>query len=433
MNTWGINKSEIDYKLLNRISVIMLFLFIYTPKFLFFPVNLSYVVIVLAFGYLCYGTNLGRLLVIFQHKTFLTYLIFFLSCVLYILLIPLIADSEFDKTFLLTYIRLLLDIVLVLPVFVLVFGFDLEYCTDDFLDLLVKVGVAQAIMATLMFLVPDLKEMVFNFFIELPSEKLETQAYRGFGISNDYYFSAPLFQGLVFVLNSILFIKTSKKKYLLYYPFILISLIINARISILVIPIFFGVIFLLSFYYDDLKWLQKLSGLFLIFIAFLGFIGVYFLMNPEKMESLIWIVEGVMGGIGAMSGNLMESKTLSIMFREHIHLPSRWSQIWFGEGMVVFDNPHSSVRSDLGYIRYIYFGGIALSVLAYFTLINFSLNRIVNVKDSLFKATILTLLVTFFVVQMKGDILNSSAFLKGYLLLLIFSLFNHRTKTFDAE
>ena len=423
MKTIRFSKINLDWKLLNFISILFLFLFIYSPNFILLPINISYLIILLSISYVSFGNNLGRLLSIFKHREFFTYIVFFMLSIAYILLVPIITESVFDKTFLITYIRLLLDIVLVLPVFVLIFCHDLDYSTEDFLNLLVKIGVIQAVIASLMFVMPGLKIFVFNYLIELPSEKLVSQTYRGYGISNDFYFSSPLFQGLVFVVNSILYIKTSNRKYLYYYPFILLSLFINARITILVLPVFFAVIFCLSFYYDDLRWLQKLSGLFLFFLWVLSFIGIYFLFNPEKMESLIWIVEGVLGGIGALSGNILESKTLTIMFREHLHLPQRVSQLWLG--------PSSPLRSDLGYIRYIYFGGILFSAISYFSIINFSLNRIIKSKDSLFKALIWTLLVTTFVVHMKGDILNSSAFLRGFLLILILSIYNFKSFSFN--
>ena len=431
MRTIKVSKRNVDWKLLNFISIFFLFLFIYSPIFIFVPVNISYIIILLSISYVSFRNNLDRVLSIFKHRDFFTYIFFFLLSVAYILLVPVITESTFDKIFLITYIRLLFDILLVLPVFVLIFCHDLDYSTEDFLNLLVKIGVIQAVIASLMFVVPGIKTFVFNNFIEIPSEKLISQTYRGFGISSDFYFSSPLFQGLVFVVNSILYIKTSKRKYLYYYPFILLSLIINARITILVLPVFFAVIFFLSFYYDDLKWLQKLSGLLMIFLLIIVSIGIYFLMNPEKMESLIWITEGIMGGIGALSGNILESKTLAIMFREHIHLPSRVSQIWFGEGIAVFDNPNSPVRSDLGYIRYIYFGGIVFSTIAYFSIINFSLSRIIKSKDSLIKALIWTILLTTFVVHIKGDIFTSSAFLKGFLLILILTLYNFKLHSCD--
>jgi hypothetical protein len=433
MKTLVLTKTQLDRWSLDIFATIVLFLFIYAPSFHFFPINISYVVILLAMAYISYGNNLDKLLTLFRHKSFATFLLFYFFSMLYILLIPTFSDWPFDKTFVVTFIRLLLDIILVLPFFILIFCQDLDYRTDDFLKLIVKIGVIQGVIATVMFVIPGFKEFIFGYFIELPSEKLLNQPYRGYGISNDYYFSSPLFQGLVFVVNSILYIKTSKKKYLLFYPFILISMALNARISLIIIPIFFVVVFMSSFYYDNLQWLRKFSGLFLIFIALVSIIILYFVSYPEKAQSILWISDGVLGGVGALSGDIRASRTLSIIISEHLHFPQRQFNLWFGEGLVVFANPKSYIRSDLGYIRYIYYGGIVFSLLFYFSIINFSISSIIKTKDPLIKILLLTLLVTSFSVHFKGDIFNSSAFLKGFLLLLILTIHNSNPQSLDAK
>lgn len=433
MKVLTVSESGINWMLLNAFATITLFLFIYVPSFVFLPVNVSYLVILLAAAYISYGNNLNRFLILYRHKSFLTYIIIYLFSVFYVSIVPLFSDWPFDKTFLVTYLRLLIDIVLVIPFFVLIFRYDLEYDLDDFLNLILKVGVIQGAIAVAIFVIPGLRELVFSYIIELPSEKLIDQPYRGYGISGDFYFSSPLFQGLVFVINSILYLKYTKKKYLFFYPFILASMVLNARVSLVVVPIFFSVIFVATFYYDNLRWLRRFAGLSLFLIMVASVIVVYFIFNPEEAAAIIWVLEGVIGGIGALSGNLMESKTLSIILSGHLHLPQRQFEIWFGEGLVVFANPNSPVRSDLGYIRYIYYGGIVLSTLFYFSIANLSISRILKVTDPLIKVLLLTLLITTFVVHFKGDIFNSSAYLKGFLLLLMVTIYDANDLTLNGR
>ena len=427
------SESRINWILLNAFATIALFLFIYVPSFIFFPVNISYLIILFAIAYISYGNNLNRFLAFYKQKSFLTYLLLYFVCIFYIIIIPIFSDWPVDRTFLVTYLRLLLDLLLVLPFFILLFCYDLDYDLDDFLNLIVNIGVVQGVIAGVMFVIPGLRELIFSYIIELPSEKLIDQPYRGYGISGDFYFSSPLFQGLVFVVNSILYLKHSKTKYLLFYPFILLSMVLNARVTLVVLPIFFAVVFFASFYYDNLRWLRKFSGLSLFFMVIVSAMVVYFVFNPEKAQAFIWIMDGVIGGIGALSGNLTQSTTLSIILSGHLHLPQRTFDLWFGEGLVVFANPNSPVRSDLGYIRYIYYGGIVLSALFYFSLINFSISRMIKATDPLIKILILTLLVTTFVVHFKGDIFNSSAYLKGFLLLLMLTVYDTKATYFDGK
>lgn len=423
MKTFTISRSNFDRKFLERSGILILFLYIYSPAIKFIPVNISYLIILCAIAYISIGNNLGKLIQFLQYKPIITFLFFYFFSILYILLVPLFTNGPYDNSFLITYIRLLLDIIIVIPFLVFIFHFELNYSFTDFLNLLVKIGVIQGVIATLMFIIPAIRDFVFTYVMDPPSEKLVRELYRGYGLANDFYFSVPLFQGLIFVVNSILFINTSNKKYLFYYPFILLSMVMNARVTLVVIPIFFLIIFILSFYYDDLKWIQRMSALFIILSILITAIITYFLLNPEKAQSILWIMEGVLGGLGALGGNLSESKTLSIIATEHFHFPHHSYEVLFGEGLMVFGNPHSPVRSDLGYIRYIYYGGITLSILFYFSIINLSINRIKRTSAVLVKALILSLLVITFLVHFKGDIFNSSAYLKGYFLILIYTFY----------
>lgn len=415
-------RSQVDRIALEFFATVLFFLFIYAPDFVYFPFNVTYFIVLLAGSYFFYGQNFQRLLDFLGKKSLFTFILFYLFSTLYLIVVPLISEWPFDATFLMTNIRLLIDILVVIPFFVLLFSYDLDYKMIDVLKLLVKIGVAQGVFAVLMFVIPGMRDFVFNYLIKMPSEKLIDQPYRGYGLSGDFYFSSPLFQALVFVVNTVLYLMHSKKRYLLYFPFILLSMILNARVSVVVIPVFFAVIFVATFYFDNLRWLRKFSGLSLFFIMAGSLVVVYFMLNPEKAQSLIWVMEGIIGGISAMSGNLTDSKTFSIILQGHLHLPTRPFHVWFGEGLVVFGNLNSPVRSDLGYIRYIYYGGIVLSLLFYFTIISFVLNRIINTAEPLLKILLLTLLVTTFVVHFKGDIFNSSAFLKGFLVLTMFTL-----------
>src|SRR5690606_37775648 len=328
---------------------------------------------------------------------------FYAFILLYVAIIPLLSNGAYDSSFLITYIRLLLDIILIIPFFVLIFRYELNYSFRDFLEAIVTIGVIQGVIATLMFVVPGLRELVFTYIMNAPSDKLARELYRGYGLANDYYFAVPLFQALVFIVNSVLYIHTNKRKYLFFYPFILLSMVMNARITIVAIPVFFMVIFVLSFYYDNLKWIRRMSALFFILSTLMLLITVYFLFNPEKAETVLWILEVVIGGIGALGGDLSESKTLTTIAKEHFHFPKYSFELWFGQGINIFGNPASVVRSDLGYIRYIYFGGILLSLISYFALINFSVSRVLNIPDVLIKSLLISLLITLFIVHLKGD------------------------------
>jgi len=376
-----------------------------------------YLVVALAITFLCFRYNIHYLVDIIRIRPYFSFIFFFLFCSIYTLIIPAFSKWSFDKTFFLVYFRLFFDLLLVIPVFLCFFFYQLNYTIYDFFNLLVKIGVVQGIFAIILFLIPGARDILYGYILELPAEKLLATSYRGFGLSNDFLFSGPLFQGIVFMINTVLYIKTSKIKYLYYYPFIFAFMVLNARVSLLVIPVFVLVIFCISLYYDNLRWLRKLSGFALFFIVLLIGMGIYFYMNPQQSRVLLWVAEGVMGGLNALSGDIEGSRTLTIIAYEHFHFPKRFIDLMFGEGLVVFNNSISPVKSDLGYIRYLYFGGIMLSLLVYFAFANFSINRILHVSDPLIKTLLISILIITFVVHFKGDVFYSSAYVKGFMLI----------------
>src|SRR5690606_17038508 len=160
MQSLVITRKELDRKLLEVCGIGMLFLYIYSPSFKFFPVNISYVIMLLAFAYCAMGNNLGRFAAVISHKAMGSYLFFYAFILLYVAIIPLLSNGAYDSSFLITYIRLLLDIILIIPFFVLIFRYELNYSFRDFLEAIVTIGVIQGVIATLMFVVPGLRELV---------------------------------------------------------------------------------------------------------------------------------------------------------------------------------------------------------------------------------------------------------------------------------
>jgi hypothetical protein len=179
---------------------------------------------------------------------------------------------------------------------------------------------------------------------------------------------------------------------------------------------------LMSFYYDEFKWLKKLSSLLIAGLLLVVGLAIYFYFNPEKLAIILWAAEGIMGALGALTGT-GESVTLNIIIKKQLHLPHQMSEIIFGKGLVVFGNHKSPVTSDLGYIRYIYYGGIVLSLMFYFNIYNFAKSCIALTSDKFFKIFLISITAMIFVAHFKGDVFNSSAFMKGVFLIQVFMLY----------
>ncbi|TSD66483.1 hypothetical protein FFF34_003505 [Inquilinus sp. KBS0705] len=416
-----VSKDYLDKYLLSAAVSLLLFFYIYSPRVIYLPINFGYLSILIGFLYFSIGNNITKLIGLFRSKIFLTFLYFYFFCIVYAVIVLIFSDEKDNNVFLITYIRLLIDIVFVIPFFVIILKDELNYTIEDFLKKLLLIGVVQGVIATLMIVIPPLKDFTFAYIFDIPSDKLLNQAYRGFGISSDFYLTTPLFQAVVFAINTKFYLEKGKK-YLLYYPFILISMVLNARTSIVIIPILFIVIFIMSFYYNEFRYIRKLSSLFISFVGLIILLGFYFVLNPDKLQTVIWLLQGIMGAVGALTGT-GQSATLNIIILKQIHFPHHTWQVIFGEGLIVFGNINSPVESDLGYIRYIYYGGLMLSALFYFNIYNFARSCIALTSDNFLKILLISTTALIFITQFKGDVFNSSAFMKGVFLIQTFMLY----------
>lgn len=425
---FSVDPTALDRKLLRGGVVTLLFLYVYAPRLLFLPLNFSYLTILVAIAYFSLGNNLTRLAAFFRIKAFVTFLYFYLFCVLYTIFVLIFSAESNNNAFLISYIRLLIDVVLVVPFFVIVYRDELGYKMDDLLKELVIIATVQGVFAVFMLAIPPLKDFIYSNVIALSDSRLDSMlSYRGFAIANSFSFSMPLFQSLALVAVTKLFFE-KKRIYLLCFPFLLVSMVTNARISLVMIPVFLCVVFIMSFYYDDMRWIRKLLGLFFMFLLLVLGLVIYFVFNPDKLQVILWAVEGFTGIIKSMLGSSLDSPTLRNIVRTHLHLPQQLNEILFGKGLIVFDNPRAAVMSDLGVIQYIYYGGILLSVIFYFNMINFARSCFSLTRDRFMKILLISMNVMLFIAHIKGNIFNSSAYMTGLLLIQLFLLYDNKDR-----
>jgi hypothetical protein len=228
----AISKSDLDKYLSSTGVSVLLFFYIYTPKLIYLPVNFGYLSLLIAFLYFSFKFNISKLITLLNSKAFITFLYFYIFCIIYAVLVAVLSKESYSGFFLAAYTRLLTDVVLAIPFFVIFFKDELNYDIDRFLKKLLTLGVIQGVIATIMVVIPSVRDLSYQYIFSLPTDKLLEQSYRGFGISSDFYLSTPLFQALIFALNTKFYLEGRGKKYLIYYPFILISMLLNARTSV---------------------------------------------------------------------------------------------------------------------------------------------------------------------------------------------------------
>lgn len=421
------SREGLDRTLLRYLSFTLLFLYLYAPTFRFLPVNLSYLIILCALLYFSLGNNLDKLKKLYQSRILLTFIYFYAFSILYILLVPIFTDNSGFTTYLLAYIRLLFDLALVLPFFIMVYKDELNLSLEQLLHDLVIIATIQGVIAAIMLAVPGMKTFVFSYIINLPSDKLLATPYRGFGLSYDYFYSMPLFQSLALVLTT-KFLFERGKRYLLCYPFILLSMMVNARISLLMIPVFAGVFFIVTLQSNDVKWLRRLGTVGALFLILIVLAAVYFILNPKDLQIILWSFGGIYDAVMAVFGH-GQSVTINRMILENIHIPHQLNEILFGEGLNVFGDPKSPVRSDLGFFRYIYFGGILFSLIIYLGLLNFHLSILKLTRNIPLRMFLISAGIMFLLAHFKGDAISSSAFTKGIFIVQLFILYDYQKRS----
>ncbi|PAU93170.1 hypothetical protein CK503_13505 [Aliifodinibius salipaludis] len=397
----------------------LLFVYIYNPVFRGFRL----VFMVYVIGIIYSALNLGAISKLVNKSLKLSFLLFVTAVlIMYSLSYDVLLGSAYrSNSFWRVWAYLLFDVCFVaLPLFVFL---NKNRVSKDFLyNAFINLAVLQSIFALVMFVLPGLKELIFLDILDYQGEKVVDEALfglRGFGIGSGFLFSLPLFQSLSIILIVDKAIKsTFKPKYLLYVFLITVSILINARIGLVVFPIMF-----IAYYITFSQNVRKLVSIsFLIIIGGILFVSYY----TQIRESLIginstfrWVITGFELALG-ISGTTGQS-VLDILIGEHWHFPNKLSQLVFGTGEYVFAGASKLYgQSDIGYIQYIYFGGIfiLLFAMSFFML----LVKFIN-KTKFFSISIILLLL---IAHFKGNIFASNDFTRALILLSVCSFLGNK-------
>jgi hypothetical protein len=305
----------------------------------------------------------------------------------------------------------------------------LKFSLNDLLYSLIVIGIIQSLFCSIMFLIPGIKVFIFNSILsqQVQTEELLEAGYygnfRGFGISIGYLFSLPIFQGLLIGFIFFLCLINFKKYYytLIGIPLLFLSIILNARIGLIPIIIFLGVAFIV--YFKNLQ-ISAISQFVLISGVLIISVYVFFNMTYQSTElanNVDWIIKSYTQNRDFLEGTGDEG-TLAILLDRHIHFPKNFNGNLFGEGIYLFrgNQNGSSLRSDIGYIRNLYFGGYIYSLLIYGSFIMFFWGALRLQKTILARILMYFLLAVMLVVHIKGNVFWSNPAYRAACLVTIF-------------
>ncbi len=294
----------------------------------------------------------------------------------------------------------------------------LEYNTNDIIKFFINVGVIQSIICILMALSGTLHNIaLYIYYLDRPYNAFVSST-RVFGLTSDYTFglqiTTGLFAGFVFIYA---FIQKQSKLYF-YIPILLVATVLNGRLGIVIFMLSFIVLLISSLKNkENLKRILKM-GIILLFM-FLCLLFILRIINSNAYNFVIWAINDTINLVvkGELSGNY------HVLFNQMLFLPKKIFQIIFGTGGRVIGKQgillgYSS--SDIGYVNDIFMGGIVYCALLYIPISMLILSKYKNTKSKnniLNKAVSIYLLLSFFIINFKGEIMRNAPILISIFLL----------------
>lgn len=290
--------------------------------------------------------------------------------------------------------------------------------------ILMNIALLQALIALVMLANPDIRAL--SILIQKSNNKdfaiTQTLSYwsslRMFGLANGYMFSMPIFQG---VMASIALLFAFKKSflYLLYIPPLLFSIIINARIGLI---IFLACsIFVLIHIVASYKFRLLLMGtIYICFIYFL-FTFIMDLISFYSPLTSAWFLHPLEIAQNLITGQneveeLFPIKGMTIFPNGIGIIIGTGENIFRGKGV-------NFVNSDIGYINDLFYGGLVTVVLLYSTVLIYIFASFK--KGLLFKLISTIMIISLFVANIKGFAFCPNEFFNSFILLATGAIILH--------
>ena len=381
--------------------IVLLFIYVYGPPFAIFPFSADKLIhLLFVFSLFFYSDIYIKL---FRYPIVsLTIVMQIIICV-YTLILYMFTPTQYNY---ILHNFLLLTEVLVSSLFFVVLYLEWFHKKksaplDFFLLGIIIITVAQGLISLIGMLDPKFNKYINNILLFYQKTYNFGINYRGFGMSDDYFFTMPVVQGMGIVC-CLYFAYQKKYFYIFLVPLLLLSISFNARIGFTPVVIFMLASVVFFFKKSDIK-------IRTILIFFAVTVAVVLLFNPD----IFWkskLNQGVSFGYSffdvtakfIFSNKNDETANYSVL-RDMVFFPEN-SQLLFGTGESIFYNTHKN--SDIGYINQLFYGGI-LYLLLQFTVLFIafyhtykSLNdNPENLKVKVF--TVVTFL-TFLICNIKG-------------------------------
>ncbi|MNQ22915.1 hypothetical protein D3C85_360700 [compost metagenome] len=410
-----------EFKVFSFKSIyIYMFLFIFTPFILPFS-NIIHLLALIAYFFL-FKSFWKEFISFFKIKSILYFIILHFFLIFFAFL-----HFLFEPDFVNIY-NLLLTLFEVLPICLFITfylsRFNISYV--KFLEVILVLGFIQFIFVLLALLFPPFRDLTMIYFPKGSSfdDYFDILGeYRMFGFTRNYTFAMPLFMGFCTIISFVLgnFVG---KKYFFLMPFYLFSIVVNARIGLVSLPIVIVVLFLYKIKYN---FFGQIFGLIIAGTIILGTVLYIEMKDEESSEYSVWtwLNDGFkeLGSLskGEKTGN-MELLTGSMwVFPEPEYL-------LLGTGENIFQNKNNQ-KSDIGYVLNLYYGGIIFCFFLYYSYYRMLIvyDKKILLQKTLFVSTLLFL----FIANFKGLVFIPHEVTNGILLVSIFTIFYNKKSNIE--
>jgi hypothetical protein len=424
-----INKQIPDYLRIKKqalylpLTILLLFIYIYSPGLKFIPgfgslFSLFFMISVFLFWP-------GIFLSLVRKRIFVVFSMLILGAIIYCFAMNIFYDPAKNNIYFLNLypivlLRMYIEVFLFSIAFFIFFSKCVSTEVDDIIKLYFGIVVLQFLFVVLMLVFPNMRIYFFSNIFPIDTKIVEDQliAFRGYGIASDYLFSYPLFNGLV-AAGALWFAAARSLSYLTFVPLALIPVLLNARIGIIFIPIFLLSILIVIGRHFKRKLIKRISLILLLFPLIMIAVGLV-LIKLFLEQTYTWAINGIVQIFSILILQAGKSWTLNQLLSHHINYPDSVIENILGTGIYLFDNPAYYLASDIGYINYLYYGGVVLSLLVYISFLIILFSAYIKSKSYSMKGLLVCGGIGFWLCHFKGIIVGSNSFLKGLVLLCVF-------------
>ncbi|MGJ3355106.1 hypothetical protein [Providencia sp. Je.9.19] len=401
----------------NKITYIILFLFVFGIPFSFIPVNTSKLIFAIFIIVFFLNGNIKNL----HKKNF--YLILLLNLALLATsILPLIINNSSDINNI--YANLVLFTEAFIGSLLVVYFLFHEKNLYSFLYSIIVIALAQSIIILLMLFIAPLRDFIFSITLTTGAALFERyDGFRGLGLAASLTYDLAVFLSISLIILSYLFVKSyiNIKKTILFWMIIFFAICITGRTGLF--GAFLSILFILASNLTSKNHQKKIFSLSFSTILILLFLFLLIsLFSPKTFDLINSIFTKYTFEFLSNYSQTGKIETESSNILKDMYFPISSHTFFWGDGYWLDPNGNGYyMHTDAGYMRSILYGGfiniLFLSLIYFIGFIGISRFS----KERIFRLMIILISIIYFSSQIKGDFfLGSSINIKLFFLLLAY-------------